>query len=242
MNMVILLSENIDAKDNFQEFFSVRSCPLPTGLSCMSGWWNIVTVSFFFFCFAVTLNLECFPFPGKIKTVLGACPHYNFGFWGLMTALIAYLVPDWRDMQVAAKLSTLKPLIQKIGFFLSFYSCFILLFVELSCCDHWKCCPVDLLCSPCPALQRLLGFPRVVALAPCKWTSRGGWGHCERDCKVWDKCLIKIKITDENFQRTNGRVLPAQWRLLPPSKSSHIEGLNFHWFFDQAESWDFAWI
>ena len=38
---------------------------------------------------------------GKIKTVLGACPHYNFGFWGLMTALIAYLVPDWRDMQVS---------------------------------------------------------------------------------------------------------------------------------------------
>lgn len=36
--------------------------------------------------------------------MLGACPHYNFGFWGLMTALIAYLVPDWRDMQVAAKL------------------------------------------------------------------------------------------------------------------------------------------
>ena len=48
--------------------------------------------------------LECFSPSGQIKTVLGACPHYNFGFWGLMTALIAYLVPDWRDMQVAAKL------------------------------------------------------------------------------------------------------------------------------------------
>ena len=38
--------------------------------------------------------------PGKMKTVLGACPHYNFGFWGLITALVAYCVPDWRDMQV----------------------------------------------------------------------------------------------------------------------------------------------
>ena len=29
------------------------------------------------------------------------------------------------------------------------------------------------------------------------------------------------------LQRTNGRVLPAQWRLLPPSKSSHSEGFKF---------------
>ena len=26
---------------------------------------------------------------GKYKTILGAAPHYNFGFWGLMTAVIA---------------------------------------------------------------------------------------------------------------------------------------------------------
>ena len=36
-HITLKVSENIDAKDNFQEFFSVRSCPLPTGLSCMSG-------------------------------------------------------------------------------------------------------------------------------------------------------------------------------------------------------------
>ena len=60
-------------------------------------WWA------FSFNFTISF-LECFSPSGQIKTVLGACPHYNFGFWGLMTALIAYLVPDWRDMQVAAKL------------------------------------------------------------------------------------------------------------------------------------------
>ena len=39
---------------------------------------------------------------------------------------------------------------------------------------------------------------------------------------------MSIKI-DEHFpfRRTNGRVLPAQWRLLPPSKSSRSEGFNF---------------
>ena len=37
---------------------------------------------------------------GKYKTILGAAPHYNFGFWGLMTAVIAYLVPNWRHMHL----------------------------------------------------------------------------------------------------------------------------------------------
>jgi len=37
---------------------------------------------------------------GRHKTILGACPHYCFGFWGLMTALICYLVPNWRHLQL----------------------------------------------------------------------------------------------------------------------------------------------
>ena len=37
---------------------------------------------------------------GKYKTILGAAPHYNFGFWGLMTAVLAYLIPDWRHLQL----------------------------------------------------------------------------------------------------------------------------------------------
>ena len=56
-------------------------------------WW-VLPLEFLFSTFSISRS-------GKIKTVLGACPHYNFGFWGLMTALIAYLVPDWRDMQVS---------------------------------------------------------------------------------------------------------------------------------------------
>jgi len=37
---------------------------------------------------------------GKYKTILGAAPHYNFGFWGLMTAVFAYLLPNWRHLQL----------------------------------------------------------------------------------------------------------------------------------------------
>ena len=37
---------------------------------------------------------------GKYKTILGAAPHYNFGFWGLMTAVFAYLLPHWRHLQL----------------------------------------------------------------------------------------------------------------------------------------------
>jgi len=37
---------------------------------------------------------------GKYKTILGACPHYCFGFWGLMTCLICYLRPNWRHLQL----------------------------------------------------------------------------------------------------------------------------------------------
>ena len=36
---------------------------------------------------------------GKYKTILGAAPHYNFGFWGLMTAVFAYCLPHWRHLQ-----------------------------------------------------------------------------------------------------------------------------------------------
>jgi len=48
---------------------------------------------------------------GKYKTILGAAPHYNFGFWGLMTAVIAYLVPNWRHLQIIYSL----PLVVLIG-------------------------------------------------------------------------------------------------------------------------------
>eukprot|EP00088_Acartia_fossae_P014886 TRINITY_DN18038_c0_g1_i1.p1 TRINITY_DN18038_c0_g1~~TRINITY_DN18038_c0_g1_i1.p1 ORF type:complete len:399 (-),score=52.45 TRINITY_DN18038_c0_g1_i1:31-1227(-) len=37
---------------------------------------------------------------GKYKTILGAFPHFCFGFWGLMTCLICYLRPNWRDLQL----------------------------------------------------------------------------------------------------------------------------------------------
>ena len=50
---------------------------------------------------------------GKVKTILGAAPHYNFGFWGLMTAVIAYCVPDWRHMQLIFSL----PLVLLFGAF-----------------------------------------------------------------------------------------------------------------------------
>ncbi len=37
---------------------------------------------------------------GKWKTFFGCVPHLNFAFWGLVTALIAYLVPDWHHMEL----------------------------------------------------------------------------------------------------------------------------------------------
>ena len=82
-------------------------------------------------------------------------------------------------------------------------------------------------------------------MASCKWTRWRGRGYCSRDCKVLHIFTIIILIQDSwkicfNFisslchdlclQRTNGRVLPAQWKLLPPSKrncSDSSEGLNF---------------
>ena len=98
--------------------------------------------------------------------------------------------------------------------------------LETSCCSHWNCSSVDLLCAAFAAVQRLLGFPWVFTLVACKWESRGGWGYRQRDSKVCH-VLIMVLFLIFSFQRTNGRVLPAQWRLLPPSKSSHSEGFNF---------------
>merc|ERR1719186_2371364 len=108
---------------------------------------------------------------GQIKTVLGACPHYNFGFWGLMTALIAYLVPDWRDMQLIFSV----PL--------------VLLYSA-----YWV-------------------FPE-----SSRWLLANG--------RVEEAEDIVREIA-----RTNGRVLPAQWRLLLPSKSSCSEGGSATSFF-----------
>ena len=35
-----------------------------------------------------------------MKTIFGCMPHVNFAFWGLVTAAIAYCVPDWHKMQL----------------------------------------------------------------------------------------------------------------------------------------------
>ena len=37
---------------------------------------------------------------GKYKTIFGCLPHLNFAFWGLIVAGIAYILPDWRSMQL----------------------------------------------------------------------------------------------------------------------------------------------
>jgi len=37
---------------------------------------------------------------GKWKTVFGCLPHINFAFWGLVVALVAYLVPNWKYMEI----------------------------------------------------------------------------------------------------------------------------------------------
>jgi len=50
---------------------------------------------------------------GKYKTILGAAPHYNFGFWGLMTAVFAYCLPHWRHLQLLFSV----PLIVLVGAF-----------------------------------------------------------------------------------------------------------------------------
>merc|ERR1719184_489952 len=50
---------------------------------------------------------------GKYKTILGAAPHYNFGFWGLMTAVFAYFLPHWRHLQLLFSV----PLIVLVGAF-----------------------------------------------------------------------------------------------------------------------------
>lgn len=44
---------------------------------------------------------------GKQKTILGCAPHYNYAFWGLSVALIAYLVPDWSQLQLIFSLPLL---------------------------------------------------------------------------------------------------------------------------------------
>jgi len=35
-----------------------------------------------------------------VKTIFGCAPELNYAFWGLVTAGIAYLVPDWHQMQL----------------------------------------------------------------------------------------------------------------------------------------------
>jgi hypothetical protein len=34
---------------------------------------------------------------------LGTCPHYSFCIWGLTTAAISYMVPNWRHLQVTGQ-------------------------------------------------------------------------------------------------------------------------------------------
>ena len=37
---------------------------------------------------------------GLEKTIFGCTPHLNFAFWGLFVALVAFVVPDWRHMEL----------------------------------------------------------------------------------------------------------------------------------------------
>ena len=44
--------------------------------------------------------LETIKFSGREKTIFGALPHLNFAFWGLAVAGIAYLIPNWHQMEL----------------------------------------------------------------------------------------------------------------------------------------------
>lgn len=44
---------------------------------------------------------------GRAKTICACCPHLNFAVSGLLVALIAYLIPDWRNMQLVFSLPLL---------------------------------------------------------------------------------------------------------------------------------------
>ena len=37
---------------------------------------------------------------GKAKTIFGVVPHLNFAVYGLVVCGVAYVVPDWRHMQL----------------------------------------------------------------------------------------------------------------------------------------------
>lgn len=37
---------------------------------------------------------------GREKTIFGCAPHLNFAFWGFAVAVIAYLIPNWHQMQL----------------------------------------------------------------------------------------------------------------------------------------------
>ena len=41
---------------------------------------------------------------GKEKTIFGAAPHLNFAFWGFSVAIIAYLIPNWHQMELVFSL------------------------------------------------------------------------------------------------------------------------------------------
>ena len=41
---------------------------------------------------------------GTPKTIFGCLPHLNFAFWGLVVAGIAYVLPEWRSMQLVFSL------------------------------------------------------------------------------------------------------------------------------------------
>ena len=44
---------------------------------------------------------------GREKTIFGVAPHLNFAVWGLGVALIAYIMPEWRHMQLVFSLPLL---------------------------------------------------------------------------------------------------------------------------------------
>lgn len=115
---------------------------------------------------------------GKYKTILGAAPHYNFGFWGLMTAVFSYFLPHWRHLQLLFSV----PLIVLVG-----------AFWYLPESPRW-----------------LLTNGRVEEAE-----------KIVRDIARWEfwHCIKQIYSNIIDDCRVNGRVLPASFKLTPPTVS-----------------------
>ena len=88
---------------------------------------------------------------------------------------------------------------------------------------------VDLFRAPCAPLRRLLGFPRVVAMASCKWTRWRGRGYCSRDRKVVH--IFTIIILKDMFWKSHHFVMiyvckgqMGEFSRLSGNSSLHLKG------------------